>query len=160
MTGHRSGAQVASYTVRTSIGMYTAVTLPASFGAVDRVTVSPGAGAGSAAGSEQYLMIDDVVLDVRGLVPAGTERIAFDDLPPLPESCDSSAPVPAAYRGLKWDNAYYMGVCASRPAPPTGPNAAFNGTFRQYFLMGAVPLSVPRRLYAQVSILHDPAPCG
>jgi hypothetical protein len=164
MVGFRDNVQVATATLTVSSSTSTLVTLPAGFWAVDRVTVSGVDG----------LVLDDVTFDLRWLVPSQSSsagpvvgeqhpryaRIGFDDLPPLPESCDSSAPVPAAYRGLKWDNAYYMGVCASRPAPPTGPNAAFNGTFRQYFLMGAVPLSVPRRLYAQVSILHDPAPCG
>ncbi len=75
-------------------------------------------------------MVDDILVDLRGLVVVGRDGIGFDDLPALPAGvCTSFTPVPTGYRGLKWENAYYLGQCPNHAAPTSGVNTAFNGVW-------------------------------
>jgi hypothetical protein len=122
VTGFRGAVQVGSVVVTAVATGLQTVTLPAGFGSVDRVTMSTPGGAGA------FFVVDDILVDVRGLVLIGVDGIGFDDLPPLPAGvCTSVTPVPTSYRGLKWENAYYLGQCPNHAAPTSGVNTAFNG---------------------------------
>jgi hypothetical protein len=96
-----------------------------------RVTATNSAGCPSVATSPSFVV--DTTAPVTGGVVAEavvfSNTIGFDDLPALPVGCTSTTPVPTSYRGLKWDNAYYLGQCPTFAPATSGVNTAFNGVW-------------------------------